>query len=338
MQIATSYAQGISRTARPSRATPSGPGRQAEPPVQLGLPEVPAVRIPADFACDQPSLTPISRHALATQVNQARENHQAAFPDLLERVRQLGFEQSDLEQALAFLDQQAPLTINLPPSISCEGGQESIFASLQEDGIYKNLWERGSRPSHPKAPRRSKADFLFKEHNTFAGTYNQAAPEERPHYGALNFLLAPEGGAAVYGPGVLILDNKVKQRTSFHPRDSRFTRMENAGAMEAMAGCLLSKTDDDLKQLLEVATGRRPHGQYGPDGHPQAFTGSNYIEAQIHGPVDLSEDLAGVALHRKYQGTPSGADAEAMARQFDVPLTWYDDAALLVNTDGFIVR
>jgi hypothetical protein len=306
--------------------------------MQLELNDVPQIRLPKDFASKQKTLSDVSRHALATQVNQAMENHLAAYPALLERVKELGFQEADLQQALTFLDQKAPLTINLPPSLNRDGRAESVFARLKEDGHYKNLWERGNRPSHPKAPQRAKSYFLDKEHRTFAGTYNRALPPERPRYGALNVLLAPEGGAAVYGPAVLILKEEVKDRTTFHSRDSRFTRMENAGARGAMAGCLLSKTDQDLRQLLEIAGGKRSHGTYGRDSHPMAFTGSNYIEAHIHGPLDLSEDLAGIALHQKYQGTQAGADAEAVARKYGVPLTWYNQAELLVDTDGFIIR
>ena len=304
---------------------------------QLSFSCVPSVKVEVESLDADRRLSEVPLHAMAVQMNQAVENHLAAYPQLLERVQSLGFSGEDLDKALHFVDQEAPVTINFPPVINHGGKSESIFAALTEDGHYQSLWERGSRPRHPKAPKRSKSDFLFKESNTFVGQYNRATPEERPHYGALNFLNAPEGGAAVYGPGVLILKGAVKERTSYQPRDSRFTDMKTVGFSKFMAGCLLSKQDDDLRQLLEVATGRKASGTYGPDNHPQAFRGSNYIEAHIHGEVELSKDLAGVALHRRYRGTATEADARKMADKYQVPLSWYGGNGFVADTDEFIL-
>jgi Protein of unknown function (DUF3626) len=304
---------------------------------QLSLPGVPPVRLAPDFGENADDIPEVSLHALKVQANQSAENHSAALPQLQARVEALGYQASDLSQALDFLDHKAPLTINIPPLAQVQGKSESILNALSKDGHYKNLWERGTRPSNPKAPKRSKADFLHKEHKTFFGTYNKATPTERPRYGALNFLNAPEGGAAVYGPGVLVLRPEVKERTTFHSRDSRFTSAENIGSVGAMAGCLLSKSDEDLRQLLEISAGRATHGSYGRDSHPGAFTGSNYIEAHIHGEIDFSKDLQAVSLHKRYQGTPTGDDAQRFADTFQVPISWYGSDAFTVNTDDFIV-
>ncbi len=306
---------------------------QSSEPVQLELDSVAPLHVNPQTGQDLP-LSELSRHAYAVQLNQAHENHQREYPGLVRRAQALGFDEAQLKNALAYLDQQAPLTINLPPVVN----KESVLASLSSDGAYKNLWERGSRPSHPKAPKRSKADFLHKEHRTFAGTYNRAIPQERPRYGALNFLAAREGGAAVYGPAVLTLRPEVKERTTYHTRDSRFTNMEDAGGAGVMAGCLARRSDEDLQQLLKVANGQLSSGVYGRDNHPEAFTGSNYIEAHIHGEINLAQDLAGVSLHERYRGTPVGNDAETMAKQFGVEMIWYKDPAFEVDTDGFLIR
>lgn len=307
--------------------------------VQLSLPGVKQVEVDEAKLAFLSSLNQDQKHAMAVQANQACSNHSEAYGSLLTRVQQLGYSESDLQKCLEYLDKQAPLTVNLPPKVTVGDTEVSVFKSLQGEGRYKNLWERGGRrAANPKAPQRSPAFFLHKESKTFQAQYNAVSPRERPKYGALNPLKLPQGGASVFGRGVLILKPEVKQRTTYVPRDSRFTEMDQVGFQGAMAGCLAAKSNDYLRQVMDVSLGNRAVGSYQPEEEPGAFTGSNYIEAHIHGDIDLANDLAGVALDRCYQGTQYAQDAEAFALQFKVPLEWYGDPNPTQEVEGFIFR
>ena len=306
---------------------------------QLPLPGIAPVEINEAKLAFLQGLSQDQKHAMAVQANQACTNHREAYGSLLIRVQQLGYSESDLQKCLDYIDKQAPLTINLPPNVSVDKADVSVFKSLQSDGRYKNLWERGGRrASNPKAPQRNTAFFLHKESKTFQGEYNRVTAQERPKYGSLNPLKLPQGGAAVFGRGVLILKQEVKERTTYVPRDSRFTQMDQVGFQGAMASCLAHKQDDYLQQMMEVALGRQATGSYQAENEPGAFTGSNYIEAHIHGDVNFAQDLAGVGLDRRYKGTPYARDAEIFARHFKVPLEWYGDQNPTQEAEGFILR
>lgn len=308
-------------------------------PTQLSLPGIEAVQISEASFDVFPDLSQEQKRALAVQANQACTNHQKAYGSLLARIQKLGYQEADLQKCFDYLDQQAPLTINLAPNVNVGDSEISVFKSLQDDGRYKNLWERGGkRATNPKAPKRSPGFFLHKESKTFQSEYNRTQARERPKYGALNPLKLSEGGAAVFGRGVLILKQEVKDRTTYVPRDSRFTQMNQVGFQGAMAGCLAAKQDDYLDQLMQVALGRSDQGRYVAEKAPGAFTGSNYIEAHIHGDINLATDLSGVALDRRYQGTRYAQDAEDFARHFNVPIEWYGEKSPTQEVDGFILR
>src|SRR5206468_2585745 len=103
-------------------------------------------------------------------------------------------------------------------------------------------------------------------------------------------------------------------RATFTPQDSSNCSADQVGTIGNMERVLLDvPADDSLKQVMDVALGRRASGEL------PAF---QYIEAQIHGPLDYSKDVAALVVGDHYRGTPYEAQIRKFAELFGVPVRW----------------
>lgn len=117
------------------------------------------------------------------------------------------------------------------------------------------------------------------EDELFAKAYNGARAFDRPKYGSCNIANDPSGVRCcrVYGESYLVLGDNVRLRTTFTGLDSSNVANAHAGnrrmaTCEHYAHVLAEYSDDELKSLLLVATGR--------EACVDSTTIQNYKEAQ----------------------------------------------------------
>ncbi|RXZ76586.1 DUF3626 domain-containing protein [Paenibacillaceae bacterium] len=58
----------------------------------------------------------------------------------------------------------------------------------------------------------------------------------------------------------------------------------------------------------------------------------NYIEAQVHGEIDLSEDVESLVADPSFKGTRIGAQLEALCSKYNVTLVWHAGFRLAVSS------
>lgn len=196
------------------------------------------------------------------------------------------------------LDPRLRVTLNFHPDRPVQG--VPILVSLAADGFYHSQFETGAGngglSAHPGGDR-----WLW-ESRIFGGVYDDSPPRDRPKYGALNFRGYPAGGAPRFGSAHLRLTTHTLERTTFCYPDSVFEPV-NFGVAKRMSLLGLALADD--KDRLD-----------------------DYVEAQVHGTVELARDIEAIVLDPCFRGT----DVEAQADELGCAVEWHDGLRLGVET------
>ncbi|MGW7422780.1 DUF3626 domain-containing protein [Streptomyces sp. NPDC054813] len=194
------------------------------------------------------------------------------------------------------LDPGLPITLNFHPDRLSAG--LPILEALTRDGAYHSQFvtgtSNGGLTAHPGGDR------WRWESRIFGGTYDDAAPAERPVYGALNFRRQVVGAAPRFGSSHLRLTGPALHRATFCYPDSA---AEPTDFGVAAGTHLLALAEADEQDAL-----------------------NDYIETQVHGGVRLDRDVAALVLDACYQGTP----VETAARRLPLPVEWHPGYRLTV--------
>ena len=168
-----------------------------------------------------------------------------------------------------------------------------LLEVMARDGFYRSQFEtgtgNGALTAHPGGTR------WRWESRLFCGAYDDSPPSERPKYGALNFRRRRHGGSPRFGSAHLRLKPETLDRTTFCHPDSVF---EPANFGVAARGSALV--------ALAAAT-------------PAADALDDYIEAQVHGPLEIARDVEALVLDGCYRDT----ELERTAGRLGRPVEWH---------------
>ncbi|MCA9107264.1 MAG: DUF3626 domain-containing protein [Planctomycetales bacterium] len=178
-------------------------------------------------------------------------------------------------------------------------GDASLLAALAKDGFLRSQFE--TRTSNGGLTAFEGGDRWRWESRIFSGAYDRESACRRPKYGALNYQLRAVGASPRFGSSHFRLKAHVLQRTTFCYPDSVFEprRFGNASCMGLIEVCDSDQCDD-----LD-----------------------RYIEAHVHGPVDLSKDVEALVLDSCYAGTRVEADALTLP----VPIEWHSGFRVAID-------
>lgn len=175
-----------------------------------------------------------------------------------------------------------------------------ILDLMARDGVYRSQFETGTGngglTAHPGGDR------WRWESRIFGGAYDDAPPAQRPKYGSLNFRRRRIGGSPRFGSAHLRLAAPVLARTTFCYPDSFFQprRFGVAASLSALITAALSDDPDPL---------------------------DDYVEAHVHGVLDLRADVEAVVLDPCYRGTP----IEAAAARLPCAVEWHGGFVLTTS-------
>ncbi|MEU4729259.1 DUF3626 domain-containing protein [Streptomyces sp. NPDC023588] len=194
------------------------------------------------------------------------------------------------------LDPSLAVTLNFHPDR--DFGGLPLLTALAEDGVYRSQFvtgtSNGGLTAHPGGAR------WQWESRIFGGAYDEAPPEARPVYGALNYRHNPAGAAPRFGSAHFRLTPQALARTTFCYPDS-YLEPESFGVAARMPLIALAEADD--QDALD-----------------------DYIEAQVHTPVRLDRDVAALVLDPSYRDT----EVEAAATKLPCPTEWHAGFRLTV--------
>ena len=179
------------------------------------------------------------------------------------------------------------------------------------DGVYRSQFETGT--SNGGLTAYPGGDRWRWEQRIFGRAYDDAPPEQRPKYGALNHRRRRIGGAPRFGPAHVRLAEPVLDRATFCFPDSVLAPSAFATAehfdlipLTEEFDCRLH-TDADEQNLLGML--------------------DDYIEAHVHGVVRIDRDVEAIVLDPCYRGTT----VEDHARRLGVPVEWHEGRRLAVT-------
>lgn len=202
---------------------------------------------------------------------------------VLENFRTLGAKLED--------DGRLEVTINFHPDRITSGGV-LVLEAIANDGLLRSQFETGT--SNGGLTAYPGGDRWKWESRAFKGLYDSCHASERPKYGALNHRLSQSGGSPRFGSSHFRLRRHLLERTTFcYP--------------ESWVGPLDYGMADRVKNLIEMA-----------DSDTLDLL-DNYIEAHIHGPISVNNDVEALVLDPIYKGT----EVEKCAEKLQCDIHWH---------------
>lgn len=192
------------------------------------------------------------------------------------------------------VDRRMRITLQFHPD--WDFGSVSVLESLVRDGVYRSQFETGTSNGELAAyPGGLRWQW---ESRMFGGAYDNVPNSGRPVYGSLNFRHRRNGGSPLFGSAFLRLREEVLDRATFCYPDSSgppcYAECEHFGTAER-AGLIAFAAADEVDYLID------------------------YVEAQVHGGVQLDRDVEAVVLDPCFRGT----ELEALARLLPCPVEWH---------------
>ncbi|WP_339294730.1 DUF3626 domain-containing protein [Paenibacillus sp. FSL W7-1279] len=241
---------------------------------------------------------------------------------------------------LSHIEKFARVTLNFHPDRILPTGR-SVIESLLREGVYHNQFitsvTNGSRTAYPGGDRDQWERLLF------GGAYQQPGVrhDERPKYGALNLMNFADGGSPRFGSCFLVLSPGILKRSTFTFGDSHAgpefvgTIRQWDSILTALlqqvesTGSALGSPNVNIPAMLERLI-HLPSSHTGPTG-PVGRSLDDYMEAQIHGVIDLSSDVEALVADPSYRNTPIGSLLHALCERYNLTLSWHPGFCLAVR-------
>ena len=271
-----------------------------------------------------PRLTKNQKNAVIYSNKIAKENSQKARPELLQKIKKLGYSEKDLDKVLKYIREEAPLNINFHPDKKTRDNK-AVIDSFIEDSAYKNQFET-KISSGMLAPENGSGRDNW-EKKLFGGEYHKSSfvPKERPKYGTFNPSLDfTTSKIKQYGLCYFVPKKSLIKRTTFTAGDSgNQTQVGTAKHFEYIINKL---GDGDIKNVMETGLGKPAHS---------ALKTTRYIEAQYHGPIEFSKDIEALIIDKKYENTPYEEKLRIFAKKNNISLKWKINSGLVLNDHSY---
>ncbi|SOC52265.1 Protein of unknown function [Blastococcus aggregatus] len=207
------------------------------------------------------------------------------------------------------LDRSLRVTLNFHPERLLDGA--TVLERLARDGVYRSQFETGT--SNGGLTAQPGGDRWGWEQRIFGAAYDDAPADERPKYGALNHRRRRIGAAPRFGSAHLRLTEEVLDRTTFCFPDSVFEPTALATAARFGLFPLVEQFEAQPRtDELEATEGGLL---------------DDYVEAHVHGPVELAVDVEALVLDPCFRGSP----VEVQAATLGVAVEWHEGRRLTVD-------
>jgi hypothetical protein len=230
-----------------------------------------------------------------------------------------------------------------------------VAEALLTEGVYRNQFETGlSTGGLSTFPGEGRDSW---ERSLFGGAYHDrgVSYSERPKYGALELVRYADGPIPRFGSCHFVMRPTVSSRTSFtfagseHPRAAE--RLGTIGEMDNVMAALLREIEAGgmaalpwppfgaptlglsnltVPRLLDILRNlANPRKE--PTDLPTGRVLDTQIEAQVHGPIDLQEDIESLVADPAFAQTTTGETLRELALRYGFPLKWHCGFRLAVD-------
>ncbi|CAE7763252.1 GALNT11 [Symbiodinium sp. KB8] len=247
---------------------------------------------------------------------------------------------ADTVEKLTFaLQAHGRVAIHFHPDRLVKGG-ETVAGSLLATGCIQSQFESQISNGRVDSAPGGKRDQW--ENRLFGGAYEQAAPSLRPKYGALFLLGQSDGPAPRFGSCYFLLSPDATKRATFCYGDSHLDPPAR-GTWEVWEDILSELFQESFTRDGALGIGLRPpalasrilevlHSPLSDKwSFPAARNLDHYIEAQVHGQVDLGPDVDALVADPSFKGTSVGAQLHSIASRYGMLLHWHAGSQLSVD-------
>ncbi|HEX4401824.1 MAG TPA: DUF3626 domain-containing protein [Galbitalea sp.] len=179
---------------------------------------------------------------------------------------------------------------------------DPTLLKMLADGEYVSQFVTGT--SNGGLTAQQGGDRWLWEHELFDGVYDNADPRHRPLYGSLQLERDPFGPSPRFGSAYFRLRQAVTERSTFTYPDSAHPPL-HLGVADCMS--------------LEKELDSRPAGSDPLD---------HYIEAQVHGGLNLVRDVEALVLDPSF----AGSTLAAAAASANMKVEWHPGYVIDVNS------
>jgi hypothetical protein len=296
-------------------------------------------------------LTRYQQMAIEAVRHHASGRRSAARAEIEAVLRRKKLDCGLLESALAMMQTGARIALHFHPErISHQGN--SVAEGMFADGIYSSQYVTGISSGSPSAFPGGDRDVW--EERLFAGAYQAfgSTSAGRPKYGALDVMAHPDGPAPRFGSCYFLLRPDITKRATFtfggSHEDGATDRTGTLDTIEPVLAPLLRQLDrgsgvfstthlsveDILKRMIENFSTSRRDVSRGPLGRSL----DSFIEVQIHGDVDLGEDVEQLVADPAFRDHPVGEVFAALSEKYGISLAWHPGFELSVSAVPDVFR
>ena len=216
----------------------------------------------------------------------------------------------------AALGEQARVTLNFHPDRLLADGR-TVAKALLDDGVYKSQFETGLSNGSRTAFAGGDRDGW--EEKLFGGAYHEPVAEahERPKYGALDVMEHADGGSPRFGSCYVVLRSHVNARCTFTWGDSHLgpEHVGTSDVFEPLLAAMLEAAEArgevlavraSVPELVRRLSRSQSASRRDPAGGVVGRALDDYIETQVHGPIELSRDVEALVVDPAHEGTEVG--------------------------------
>lgn len=287
------------------------------------------------------TLDSAQRRALAFAFARGETSRAAARRSLDRTLRDAGVD-VDVNALIEAVHARARLTVSFHPDRLSASGL-TVVEGLLQDGAYGSQFETGLSNGSATAYAGGARDEW--ERTLFGAAYHEppTLAAARPKYGGLDLWQHADGACPRFGSCFFVLRPEVLSRATLTWGDSHLgpAHVGTATTLETMlaplfehlvaTGEVLGRTGLDVPRLLDAWLSPG-------DAAPTPRLGralDAYIEAQIHGPIDLARDVSMLVIDPSFEGTDTGASLQTLTARYGIPLSLR--AALWLSLAGWQV-
>lgn len=225
------------------------------------------------------------------------------------------------------------LTVNFHPDRIGRDGR-SVAVELLSGGAYRSQWATGISSGSRSAVHGGERHRFEREF--FAGARDDIDPDSSEHavYGAFDLVIDDHGGSPRFGSCFIIVRSHVRARTTMCVGDTHAAPRDVgtfdegwsilAGLAEQAASRNLLNRRLDTDTLIAILD-----GQDLPRSASRDLDG--YVEIQVHGGVDLADDVEAMVLDPSFRGSDVEQALAAAAARYGFEIAWHSGSELAVD-------
>ncbi|MDF2683714.1 MAG: hypothetical protein K0R47_4904 [Brevibacillus sp.] len=293
--------------------------------------------------------TPLSQTSITTAQARALNHVQSSARLLQNRMHEkamaillnAGITSVTVEDLLETINEHARVTLNFHPDRILPTGI-TVIEGLLSTGMYQSQFvtgvTNGSRTAFPGGDRDCWEEKLF------GGSYQSSSvlEKERPKYGALNLMNYADGASPRFGSCYIQLRPHLLRRCTFTFGDSH-TGPEHFGTGDCFVGVLaallhsvettreaLGSPDMDIPAVVNQLM-RLQQIDVASTGHRVGRALDDYVEAQVHGNIELSTDVEALFADPSYLNTHTGSQLQQLCEKYAIKLIWHPGFRIAVQ-------